>query len=162
MQTLFLNNLAILGVIGITVFVFVAVFLQWQVLRSNRRIDRIFRGIKKENIEEMLNHQLDLSEKMRQDIERLFQDGAVVRNIAKKSIHKTGIVRFNPFQDTGGDQSFSVALLDADDTGFVVSSLHSRDGTRMYLKPIVKGISEKYKLTKEEEEAIKKAKNSFA
>lgn len=72
-------------------------------------------------------------------------------------IQKIGLLRYNPYQDTGGDQSFSIALLDFRGDGVVLTSLHTRTGTRVYGKPIVKGKGEKYKLSKEEEEVVKQA-----
>ena len=74
-------------------------------------------------------------------------------------IQKIGLVRFNPFAETGGDQSFSLAVLDNHDSGFVISSLHSRDTTRLYAKPVKKGKAvNQYELSKEEKQAIKSAR----
>ncbi len=73
-------------------------------------------------------------------------------------IQKVGLLRFNPFKDTGGDQSFILALVDAQDTGVIISSLHTRTGTRWYAKHVIKGKGEEYELSKEEEEALKSAK----
>ncbi len=71
-------------------------------------------------------------------------------------IKKVGIVRYNPFSNAGGDQSFSVALLDSGNNGVVVTSLYAQDGNRVYGKPIENCIS-KYSLSEEEKQAIKKA-----
>lgn len=68
-------------------------------------------------------------------------------------LQKIGFVRFNPFFETGGDQSFVVSLLDREDNGFVLTCLHSRDRTRVYAKPIIKGKSE-HELSDEEKKAI--------
>jgi len=76
----------------------------------------------------------------------------------KTHIQKVGFVRFNPFPQTGGDQSFCLSLLDEKDTGFVLSSLHSRDATRFYAKTIKNGKSDGFKLSSEEKKAIKNAK----
>lgn len=70
---------------------------------------------------------------------------------------RMGVVRFNPFSETGGDQSFALALLDKNDSGVVLLSLHSREGTRVYAKPIKNGKS-KYELSKEEVKAIEEAR----
>lgn len=75
---------------------------------------------------------------------------------ATVSLQRVGIVRFNPFADTGGQQSFAVALLDALGSGFVISSLHSRQATRIYLKRVTEGRSDT-QLGDEEAEAIKQA-----
>ena len=68
-------------------------------------------------------------------------------------VQKIGIVRFNPFRETGGDHSFSLAVLDGTNSGFVVTGLHTRERTRLYLKEIIKGVSQT-ELSKEEEKAL--------
>jgi hypothetical protein len=71
-------------------------------------------------------------------------------------VQHVGVVRFNPFQDKGGDQSFAMAILDDHADGAVISSLHSRVDVRIYAKPIIGGQST-YTLTAEEKEAIARA-----
>jgi hypothetical protein len=73
---------------------------------------------------------------------------------------KVGLLRFNPFKDTGGDQSFILALLDGKDNGIVFSSLHSRSGTRWYAKKVMTGKGVDHELSEEEERAIKEAKKT--
>lgn len=72
-------------------------------------------------------------------------------------IQKVGLLRFNPFKDTGGDQSFILALLDAKDTGAVVTALYSRSGTRWYAKKVIEGKGAEHELSGDEKEAIKLA-----
>ena len=67
------------------------------------------------------------------------------------------MVRFNPFSEMGGDHSFSVALLDGHDTGIIITGLHTRERTRVYIKPVNKGKSE-YDLSKEELKALTSTK----
>lgn len=74
----------------------------------------------------------------------------------RRNIQKIGMVRFNPFAETGGNMSFSLALLDGKNNGIVISSLHSREATRIYTKSIENGQS-KSQLTEEEKQAIEKA-----
>ncbi len=73
-------------------------------------------------------------------------------------IQKIGLLRFNPFKDTGGDQSFILALLDAKDTGVVISGLYSRSGTRWYAKKVIEGKGFEHDLSEEEKKALQKAK----
>jgi hypothetical protein len=68
-------------------------------------------------------------------------------------LQRLAIVRFNPFRDTGGDQSFAIALADGQGNGVILSSLHARDMTRVYAKPLEKWQSS-YTLTDEEKQAI--------
>lgn len=75
----------------------------------------------------------------------------------RRHMQRIGFLRFNPFRDAGGDQSFALALADGEGNGFVLSSLHSRDVTRVYGKPLVAWNSI-YALTEEEKQAIDKAR----
>jgi hypothetical protein len=72
------------------------------------------------------------------------------------AVQRVGVVRYNPFEDTGSNQSFALALLDGHANGLVLSSLHSRQQTRIFVKPIVGGRSETA-LSGEETEALRKA-----
>ena len=76
------------------------------------------------------------------------------------NIRKVGLVRFNPFRQLGGNQSFSLALLDEESNGVVLSALHSKDSTRVYAKPVVQGKETSYNLSEEEKEAVRIAKAS--
>ena len=115
---------------------------------------RFFKKNKKkpENLKEVLAY----IKKINGRIEEISDDLNFVKKMAEISLQKVGVVRFNPFKDMGGDQSFSIALLDFKNNGLVVSSIYSRDGNRVYTKPIKNGDSE-YQLSNEEKEAIKKA-----
>lgn len=87
----------------------------------------------------------------------------ILDRVSRLSIHKVAFLRYNPFQDTGGDQSFSLCFLDKANNGVVISSLYARDGVRVYGKSI-EGGKPKQQLSEEEEkvlgEAIKKISNS--
>lgn len=75
-------------------------------------------------------------------------------------IQKIGLLRFNPFKDTGGDQSFILALVDATDTGVVISGLYSRSGTRWYAKKVVAGKGLEYELSADEKKSLNLAKTT--
>jgi len=89
-------------------------------------------------------------------MERLATRSAVQEAELRRAFQRIGIVRFNPFEDTGGNQSFALALLDAAGNGWVLSSLHARSGTRVYAKAIHEGRSDGA-LSDEEAAAIKQA-----
>jgi len=80
----------------------------------------------------------------------------VNEKIAQNNFSKFSILRFNSFNDMGGDQSFTLALLDKENNGFILTSLFYKDGTRVFTKPIKNGISE-YQLLEEEETTLKQA-----
>lgn len=73
----------------------------------------------------------------------------------KLHLQKIGFRRFNPFTDTGGDQSFILSLLDENGTGIVISSLHSRENTRLYAKKVTNGEGVEQVLSKEELQVVK-------
>jgi hypothetical protein len=75
---------------------------------------------------------------------------------ARHMVQRVGIVRFNPFEETGGNQSFVVALLDGDSNGVLLTSLHARAGTRVYLRTVVGGRCD-VTLSAEETEALRQA-----
>ncbi len=88
---------------------------------------------------------------------RLGQMDAVHASLERRtqnSIQHIGLVRFNPFEDTGSDQSFAIALLDDEQDGVVVSSLHGRANTRVFAKPVQHAVSS-HQLSEEEERAIR-------
>jgi hypothetical protein len=75
-------------------------------------------------------------------------------NQLESAIQRVGVVRYNPFEDTGSNQSFVLAMLDARGDGFVLSSLHSRQATRIFLKPVSAGKADSA-VSEEEAEAIR-------
>ena len=75
------------------------------------------------------------------------------------NIKKVGLVRFNPYRELGGNQSFALSLLDEESNGVVLSALHSRQTTRIYAKPVILGKETRYSLSDEEKEAVKIAKS---
>jgi hypothetical protein len=97
---------------------------------------------------------------VREATERGRELDELVRKIERTSrshVQHVGFLRFNPFRETGGDQSFALALADAEGNGVVISSLHSRDVTRVYAKPLAAWVTS-YQLTEEEQRAIKRAR----
>lgn len=79
-----------------------------------------------------------------------------IENRTQRSLQHIGLVRFNPFDDTGSDQSFAIALLDDGRDGIVISSLHGRANTRLFAKPVTDG-SSAHNLSEEEAQAIRVA-----
>lgn len=108
------------------------------------------------NLGRILEGLIDSDASQRQEFKDLKEHLSQIENDGKFHIQKTGIVRFNPFSNTGGDQSFSLAVLDGYDCGFIITGLHSRERTRFYIKQVKNGKST-HELSKEEKDAIAKA-----
>ncbi len=93
---------------------------------------------------------IDSEEKLTAELNR-------IKDLMTHSINRVAVVRFNAFHDDTAELSYCIALLDAENSGVIISSLNGRDFSRSYVKPIVKGDSTPYKLTKEEEQALRDA-----
>jgi len=78
---------------------------------------------------------------------------------SRRAFQRAGLVRYNPFEETGGNQSFALALLDADDDGLIISSLHARSGTRIYARTLTGGRADGA-LSDEEAEALALARTA--
>jgi hypothetical protein len=109
----------------------------------------------------VLDAHLDRVDGVARDLDDLAARTAVLETAGRKAFSRVGLVRYNPFEETGGNQSFALALLDANWDGWVLSSLHARSGTRVYAKAITGGRSEAA-LSEEETAAIRQAKVTTA
>ena len=141
-----------------------AVFVGWlatlslYLIKTIRHYRKLGAGIEEGNLQKLLEKILK-NLKTEQEARRELKKTLV--SLIKESdyyFQKIGLLRYNPFSDTGGDQSFVLAILDGQDSGLVISSLHGREGTRIYAKLVKKGKGDGYELSKEEEEAIRKAR----
>jgi hypothetical protein len=139
--------------------VVLAIGLLWQarrIDRLSRRLDALARGGDGASLEAVLGEHLERVRAVVRDVDRLENRTSSVEADVRSALGRVGLVRYNPFEDTGGNQSFALALLDAGGTGFVVSSLHARGGTRVYAKAIEAGRSDTA-LSTEEAEAVRQA-----
>lgn len=141
-------------------FALVTLFVQdRRIRRLQRRLSALTRGETGGDLEGVLSAHLERVVALGRQVDGLTARTAVLEATTKRSFQRIGLVRFNPFEDTGGNQSFALAVLDADDDGFVVSSLHGRNGTRIYAKGISRGRPEA-SLSGEESEAIARARDA--
>ena len=105
------------------------------------------------DLETLLQANLTRLDTADERLEALSGDLAALIERQKRDLQHVGIIRFNPYQDTGGDQSFAIALLDSYGDGVVISGLYARQGVRLYAKPVQAGQSA-YPLTDEEKQAM--------
>ena len=142
------GTLSLVVVALVAAVVLLVVWVAWlqrseAVLR--RRLRRLIGDAEGTGFDEVAGR-VDALNKLHHDLE----------NLTQRSIQKVGVVRFNPFADTGGDQSFAIALLDAEGNGLVLSSLHGRTDTRIFAKQVQSGRS-RHQLSDEEQDAIRRA-----
>lgn len=134
---------------------FIIILLIWIGLLEHR-LKKFFAGTKAQNFEEVMtelgkhveelhNHQKDINTHL-----------STVDSRLNKSIRKIETIRFNPFMDAGGNQSFAIALMNDEGNGVVLSSLYARDRMSIFAKPIIDGKSE-FELSIEEKDVLKKS-----
>ena len=141
---------------AILVLLLVAIGQGRRVRRLASRLDAVTQGSDGASLEAILGQHLERVHAVVRDVNRLEARTAVLERDLRTTLGRVGLVRYNPFEDTGGAQSFALAILDAAGTGFVVTSLHARAGTRIYAKAITAGAAESA-LSNEEAEAVRKA-----
>jgi hypothetical protein len=139
------------GILGF----FFALWLWFQLRKLRRELAVLFAGKQAKDLETVILEQKKSIEDLDKEIQELYDIGNRLYQLGEESVHKTEVLRFNPFKEVGGNHSFAVAFLNGHNSGFVISSLHTREGTRMYAKPIENGQeSKEYPLTEEERETV--------
>lgn len=109
-----------------------------------------------ESLEGMIIKQMeDIMELKAEDRSNKDSIRTINKNI-RASYQKFGMVKYNAFKGMGGNLSFAFALLDYTNTGFVLNSVHSREGCYLYLKEVDRGQTEVL-LGSEEKEALEQA-----
>ena len=142
--------------IALVVLIVVVVLLWRRLAELDRRLASLTSAGDGRSLESTLHATLDKVSALSTGVGELNSRATVIEAVQRKAVQKTGLVRYNPFEDTGGNQSFAVALLDANGDGVVISSLHARQNTRIYAKAITGGRSESA-LSEEEAEALRNA-----
>jgi len=148
---LFIGSLA--AVAAVLVYAFL---LHRQLREFKDRFKQFFGTKKNPHLSTIVMKNSETLKKMNNDIQQLYQAASDLHEMAIRSTQKVGVNFYNPYGDTGGTFSFSIAMLDSGDNGVVLSSLHTREGTRVYAKEIAKGKSKQH-LTEEEMEALRRA-----
>lgn len=152
-----LSMVVVLAILVVALFA-VSVIAFMSVIKLQKRYE-VFTGGKRRpeyNIEHQFKEFHAAASKMEQRYETLAQ---LVRDMDKnmaKCVQKVGVIRYNPFDEMGGNLCYAVALLDTDNNGVVFNGIHSRTGSFTYAKPIQLGVSE-YVLSEEEMKAVEMA-----
>ncbi len=145
---------------GIVFFVVVAwvVVLSVIVMRMVQHYNTLIKATDKTKLKDALDIILATQKGLQSETRDLYKAFDEVKKDGRLHIQRVGLVRFNPFSDTGGSQSFTLALLDGHDNGLVMTSLYARTGNRWYIKKVEGGKGKELALSKEEQAAVQKAK----
>jgi hypothetical protein len=151
------NLVLVVAVLGALVVILMIVVLA-QGIRLGRAV-RAYRELVRDadggrSLHDLLSGYASAMERATERMAEMESSHATIEGRTRRSLQHIGLVRFNPFEDTGSDQSFAIAMLDDDRDGVVLSSLHGRANTRVFAKPVTGGISP-HNLSDEESQAIR-------
>lgn len=143
-----------IGLIGGALLIFDVILLV-MLLKLRSHYANLVKGVTKQNLMTVLEGiQKTLATHERQ-VMSTKKDITKVIDDTRTHLSELKFKRFNPFSDTGGDQSFILAILDSNKDGVVITSLHSRENTRFYVKSVKGGVGIEHPLSTEEQKVIK-------
>jgi hypothetical protein len=137
-------------------FILIVISLIVIIIKLDKRISKLLEGKNAKTLEDTLLHVINEIKRMNQlevENDKIIKD---INKRLKTSITGVGVVRFNPFTNSGGNQSFAITLLNEHGDGVIISTLYGRERTSIFAKPIKKYKSE-FELTKEEAESLAQA-----
>lgn len=151
------NLILVVGVLAALVLVLLVVVIV-QGIRLGRAV-RAYRDLVRDadggrSLHDLLSGYAAAMERATERMDQIESAHGVIEGRTRRSLQHIGLVRFNPFEDTGSDQSFAIAMLDDQRDGVVLSSLHGRANTRVFAKPVTGGASQHH-LSEEESQAIR-------
>lgn len=142
----------------IIILIILCLFLLKSNFELEKKYRKFMRGINTKNLETLVVDYLDKIDGVGDNINNIKNDIEQIDNYLKKCVQKTAVIRYKAFDNVGSDLSYSIAFLDRDDNGVILTGLYGRNQSTAYAKPIDKGIS-RYDLSKEEIEVLNKAVN---
>lgn len=149
------NSYLIIGLLILLILGFCA--LTYIVWKLQTHYNRLTGGVNSTTLSQVLNALLEESKGLKIRVTSIEEEVSRLKTEGAGHIQRVGVIRFNPFSDTGGAQSFTMAILDGNQTGIVMTSLYARMGNRWYVKQIEKGKGKNIELSKEESSAIRQA-----
>lgn len=155
-----LNNVQPYIVIGLSIITFILLIIVLIIFKALNRLEsryrKLTRGINNKNLEEIIVQYLDSMDEIKSLTESIRSEHRQIEDRIKGCMQKVSIIRYKAFEDVGSDLSFSVALLDYNNDGIILTGIYARNDSTVYAKPIDKGIS-RYDLSEEEEEVLNNA-----
>lgn len=151
------NSIVFIALIALILIGFIwNIIISAKLASLSSKYKKFMRGSSGKNFETMLLDHIGDIEAAIERVNILNEDLVNVKNQMDKCLQKCNIVRYNAFSDTGSDLSFSIAILDNFNDGFVITGIYGRNESFTYAKPISKGVS-KYPLSIEEELVLKRS-----
>lgn len=152
----YLGAVIIALAVAVLLIALLALVLVRRIRGLRRRLDGLTRGSDERSLEAILDAHIDKVFAVSRDLDELAARTALAEAAGRRAFQRVGLVRYNPYEDTGGNQSFALAMLDAQGDGVLLNSLHTRNGTRVYAKTLSAGRADAA-LSNEEAEALRQA-----
>lgn len=144
-------------IIGLLAFVLILFIILMITLKSLSNLEnkyrKFMRGVDNKNLEDLIIGYLDKIDESKQETEHMKELYENLNLRLKSCVQKVSIVRFRAFEDVGSDLSFSIALLDENNDGVIITGIYGRNESTTYAKPIDRGIS-RYDLSQEEKQVL--------
>lgn len=148
-----------MGIAAFAILEFILIIILFAKIGGiNSRFKKLMRGSNNKNLEGVLEEYLQKVEKIELDSSDVVGRFKKLEDGMNKCVQKVAMVRYKAFEDVGSDLSFSIALLDENNDGVVLTGIYGRMESTTYAKPIDKGIS-RYDLSEEELQALSEAMN---
>lgn len=128
------------------------------ILKLKKHYNGLIGHTGKKTLDSILDGIISEDKRFEQEIHALKKELGELSSKSHFHFQKVGLVRFNPFERMGGEQSFILSFLDGKNNGIILNFLYTKEGVRVYSKRISEGKSDDYELSKEEKEALINAK----
>lgn len=152
--------LGAMALIILLLFILIMILFR-SVNKVEDRYRKLMRGVSNKNLEELITTQLGNIDKANNVSEEALKRCEDLREKIKGCVQKVAIMRYQAFENVGSDLSFSIAILDENNDGIMLTGIYGRQESTTYAKPIDKGIS-RYDLSEEEISVINEAVNKKA
>ena len=136
-----LGVVVLLLIVLIIVMMIMTVSMSLRLSRLNQKYRSFMKGKDAQSLEKLFHQRFKEIDKLNKQNELTKKNLADLKKIQGMTLNKYGIVKYDAFDDVGGKMSFALAMLDKENTGFILNAINSRDNCFLYLKEIVKGVS---------------------
>lgn len=159
-----MNGLEAYIIVGLSIIILIMLIMLISLARSISKLDtkyrKLTRGINNKNLEEIIVNYLDNIDEVKEIAHDVKNRQDSIDEKLKECFQKISILRYKAFDDVGSDLSFSIALLNENNDGVILTGIYGRHDSTVYAKPIDEGIS-RYDLSDEEEEVLQNACNKI-
>lgn len=151
-----LGIVVLILLVMVVILMFMTANLAMGIRRLNRKYKTFMKGKDGQSLEKQFQNKFRDLDRLAKLQDKQYYELEKISGVMERTLNKYGIVKYDAFDDVGGKMSFALAMLDKNNTGFILNAIHSRENCFLYMKEIVKG--ESYIMLSEEEiQALKRA-----